>query len=139
MICLEKSPNELIIILGEEKALLWKQLRQQIEERYDMDLLWGNGGKRWDSELKFRRGGKTLCGLYAKENCFGFMVIFGKAEQSRFEATRSEYSEEVCRVFDEATVYYDGKWMMFTPEDASEFDDYKRLLSIKRKPNRKAE
>ena len=37
----------------------------------------------------------------------------------------------------EATVYRDGKWIMFELIDTSEFDDYMKLLAIKRKPNRK--
>ena len=34
-------------------------------------------------------------------------------------------------------VYRDGKWVMFEPTDTYEFDDYMKLLAIKRKPNRK--
>ena len=32
---------------------------------------------------------------------------------------------------------HDGKWLMFEPVDTSLFDDFIRLLGIKRKPNRK--
>ena len=39
--------------------------------------------------------------------------------------------------YDEAKTYHDGKWVMFEPTDTSEFDDYMKLLVIKRKPNRK--
>ena len=37
----------------------------------------------------------------------------------------------------EAKTYRDGKWVMFEPTDTSEFDDYMKLLAVKRKPNRK--
>ena len=47
------------------------------------------------------------------------------------------HSDTVCKRYDEATVYRDGKWIMFEPTDTSEFDDYMKLLAIKRKPNRK--
>ena len=43
----------------------------------------------------------------------------------------------LCRQYDEATTYRDGKWVMFEPTDTYEFDDYMKLLAIKRKPNRK--
>ena len=43
----------------------------------------------------------------------------------------------LCRRYDEAQTYRDGKWVMFEPTDTSEFDDYIKLLAIKRKPNRK--
>ena len=41
------------------------------------------GGKNWTYEYKYRRGGKTLCALYAREGCMGFMVIFGKEEKGK--------------------------------------------------------
>ncbi len=99
--------------------------------------LWGKGGKAWKYEYKYRRGGKTLCALYAKENKIGFMVILGKGERLKFETDRENYAEDVKRVYDETQTYHDGKWMMFEPKDTSLFDDFIRLLRIKRKPNRK--
>ena len=38
---------------------------------------------------------KTLCALYARENCIGFMIIFGKDEREKFEAERNNYSQQV--------------------------------------------
>ena len=46
-------------------------------------------------------------------------------------------SEAVCRQYDEAKTYHDGKWVMFEPTNTEDIDDYMKLLSIKRKPNRK--
>lgn len=33
--------------------------------------------------------------------------------------------------------YHDGKWVMFTPTGTAEFDDYMKLLAVKRKPDKK--
>ena len=102
-----------------------------------MDCLWDKGGKAWTYEYKYRRGGKTLCALYARENCVGFLMILGKAERLKFETERDKYTKEVQKKYDEAQTYHDGKWIMFEPVDTSLFDDFIRLLGIKRKPNRK--
>lgn len=102
-----------------------------------MERIWNNGGKAWKYEYKYRRGGKTLCALYAKENTIGFMIIFGKGEREKFEAAREEYSEIVQAFYDEATTYHDGKWVMFEMTDTSLFADLEKLLLIKRKPNKK--
>lgn len=102
-------------LVGKSLWEIWEKLCALIDEKYDMDCLWNNGGKAWTYEYKYRRGGKTLCALYAREN----------------------YSKEVQRIYDEAKTYYDGKWIMFEPIDTSLFDDFIRLLGIKRKPNRK--
>ena len=41
-------------------------------------------------------------------------------------------------IYDEAKTYHDGKWIMFESADTSMFDDFMKLLGIKRKPNRKS-
>ena len=59
---------------------VWNELCALVDAKYDMDCIWNKGGKAWTYEYKYRRGGKTLCALYARENCVGFMVILGKEE-----------------------------------------------------------
>ena len=65
------------------------------------------------------------------------MIIFGKDERAKFEAERNDYSQQVQQIYDESKTYRDGKWVMFEPTDTSMFQDFIKLLSIKRKPNKK--
>ena len=131
------AAEEMTALVGKPLYDVWTALCALIEEKYDMDRLWDKGGKAWKYEYKYRRGGKTLCALYARENCVGFMVILGKDERLKFEADRENYTEEVRSIYDKAQTYHDGKWLMFEPADASLFPDFIRLLNIKRRPNRK--
>ena len=129
--------EQITTLVGQPLYEIWDNLCSLIDEKYDMDHLWDKGGKAWTYEYKYRRGGKTLCALYARENCVGFMVILGKDERLKFEQDRKNYAKEVQRIYDETRSYHDGKWMMFEPVDTSLFDDFMRLLSLKKKPNRK--
>ena len=129
--------EELTALIGESLYDVWNELCALIDEQYDMDRLWDRGGKAWTYEYKYRRGGKTLCALYARENRMGFMVILGKDERLKFEADRENYSKEIQEIYDQTRTYHDGKWMMFEPVDTSLFHDFIKLLSIKRKPNKK--
>ena len=131
------TKEEIIALIGQPLFDVWTKLTDFIESRYDMDRLWNNGGKKWTYEYKYRRGGKSLCALYAKDNVFGFMIIFGKAEREKVEAIRSDLSPETQRIYDEATTYHDGKWVMFELTDTSLFSDMEKLLMIKQKPNKK--
>ena len=124
-------------LIGTDLYDVWNSLCQLIEKSYEMEQLWNRGGKAWTYEYKYRRGGKTLCALYARENCVGFMVILGKDERTKFEAGRNNYSELVQKIYDETKTYHDGKWLMFEPVDTSLFGDFMQILAIKRKPNRK--
>ena len=130
------SAEQMTALLGKDLYEIWVKLCVLIDEKYDMDRLWDRGGKAWTYEYKYRRGGKTLCALYAREDCVGFMVILGKDERLKFERDRYDYSDEVQKIYDETQTYHDGKWLMFKPADTSLFDDFTRLLRIKRRPNR---
>ena len=136
---LDIIPNdeEMIALVGNSLYDVWNKLCAVIDEKYDMDCSWNKGGKAWKYEYKYRRGGKTLCALYARENCVGFMVILGKDERLKFEAERDYCSKDIQKIYDETQTYHDGKWLMFEPINTDLFDDFIRLLSIKRKPNRK--
>ena len=136
---LDKIPTteEMTALLGKSLYEVWNNLCALIDEHYDMEHLWDRGGKAWKYEDKYRRGGKTLCALYARENCVGFMVVLGKDERLKFEADKENYSMAVQEIYDNTHTYHDGKWVMFEPTDTSLFGDFIRLLSIKRKPNKK--
>ncbi len=131
------TPEQLRSLVGRSLYDVWNKLCALIDEKYDMDRAWGKGGRAWTYEYKYRRGGKTLCALYAREKCVGFMIILGKDERLKFENDRQSYSEETQRIYDESPTYHDGKWMMFEPSDTSLFYDFIGLLRIKRRPNRK--
>lgn len=130
------TPETLEALTGKELYDLWTSLHQLIEQKYNMEQMWNHGGKKWTYEYKYRRGGKTLCALYAKEQMIGFMVILGKDERTKFESMREMFSNAAQKIYDETTTFHDGKWLMFELKDTSLFNDIERLLSIKRKPNR---
>lgn len=134
---LEMIPKaeEMMALVGDNLYKVWNKLRTLIEDKYDMDCLWNRGGKAWICECKYRKGGKTLCALYARENCIGFMIVLGKEERQKFETNKETYSKEVQEIYDNTHTYHDGKWIMFEPTDTSLFNDFVGLLSIKRKPN----
>lgn len=129
------SEKEIINLVGKPLYDIWLSLTESINAKYKTERLWSSGGKTWKYEYKYRRGGKTLCALYARENCIGFMIVFGQNERTKFEECRDSYLKETQKVYDEAKTYRDGKWIMFEPKDASLFEDFMKLLSIKRKPN----
>ena len=93
--------------LGKPLYDVWLSLCSVIDERYDMERSWNSGGKNWIYEYKYRRGGKTLCSLYARNNCVGFMIIFGKDERTKFEESRENFSAEVQKIYDESKTYHD--------------------------------
>lgn len=135
MAVLKQIPTneELELLIGAKAFTAWKNICAEIDALYKMDCEWNDGGKKWKYEYKYRRGGKTLCALYAGQNRFGFMIIFGKDEREKVEEIRESLSPQTLSTYDAATTYHDGKWVMF--DEKISICDMKTLLAIKRKPN----
>ena len=88
-------------------------------------------------ELKFRQGQKTILTVYTHEDRFTFLVIFGKKEREIFEAVKDEYPQWLLDYYENANTYHDGKWMFIDVRNLQELETVKKLILIKKKPNRK--
>ena len=125
-------------LVGSDKVNTFYDIVDEITKLYDMEQIWNKGGgKKWTYEYKFRKGGKTLCAFYFKDNTLGFMIIFGKEERTKIEEMRNEISPSILEIYDTAETFHDGKWVMFNITNNLIIEDLKKLLFIKRKPNRK--
>lgn len=129
--------EELERLVGIDKVNIFYDIVDAITSLYDMEQIWNNGGKNWTYEFKLRKSGKTLCAFYFKENALGFMIIFGKDERNKVEEIRNDLSSYIAETYDNAETFHDGKWVMFDINDCAFWEDLKKLLAIKRKPNKK--
>jgi len=87
--------------------------------------------------LKFCQGKKTILCIYLYEERYDFQIIFGKVEREKFEDVRNEFPKFIQDLYDEAQTYHDGKWMMITVKDIETLEAVKKMIIIKKKPNRK--
>ena len=132
-----ENKKELERLIGNAKVNIFYNFVDEITSLYDMDQTWNNGGKKWTYEYKFKKNGKTLCAFYFKEDVLGFMIIFGNDERLKVEEIRKGLSSDVLKTYNNAQIFHDGKWVMFNITDYSILEDLKKLLFIKRKPNKK--
>lgn len=135
---LDKIPSEkeLQDLLGQSAYSAWQTLVSFILQNYSMDTFWDSGRKAGIYEYKFRKSNKTLCALYAKEQSFGFMIIYGKAERETFEQDKERFSPQIQTIYDETRTYHDGKWIMIDILDDSLIDELKNMIFIKKKPKK---
>lgn len=100
--------------------------------RYRLDEI-GDG----KDELKFRQGQKTILTIYTHEDKFTFLLIFGKKERDAFEKVQNDYSQWIREYYDNAQTYHDGKWMYIDVTNLEQLEELKKLIQIKKRPNRK--
>ncbi|MDR2505350.1 MAG: DUF3788 domain-containing protein [Oscillospiraceae bacterium] len=133
-----KSHEEASSLLGDSISA-WETLVGYIRANYAMDEHWfeGKPDSNYRNELKFRRGGKTLVTLCAREGFFNVVIILGKAERAKFEEQQTAFSDSIRKLYADTETYHDGKWLLIGVQDSSVTEDIVHLLHIKRKPSRK--
>ncbi len=88
-------------------------------------------------ELKFKQGQKTILTVYTHDDKFTFLIIFGKKERECFEMQKNEFSTYIHDYYDNSKTYHDGKWMFIDVSTLEQLEEVKKLILIKKKPNRK--
>ena len=124
-------------LLSEETLSIWNKLTAAIDLLYDVDRLWDKGFGNWKVEYKYRRGGKTFCTFYAKEDVANLLIIYGKAEREKFEKIKDSLSKSMQDIYERTEVLHDGKWLWLPIDDKISIEDIITMLKIKRRPNRK--
>ena len=129
--------EQLPVLLPKEILSIWNRFTDAIDALYDMDRLWDKGFRDWKIEYKYRRGGKTLCTFYAKEDAAVILITYGKSEREKFEEIRASLSKSLQNLYDRTETLHDGKWLWIPLEDQLSTEDILTMLRIKRRPNRK--
>lgn len=87
--------------------------------------------------IKFRQGNKTILSIDIHDDYYNFQIIFGKAEREKFEVQRNEFPQSIVELYDKAHTYHDGKWMFICVDTVEALEAIKKMILIKKKPNRK--
>jgi len=124
-------------LLSKEALYMWNELTDTIDSLYDVERLWNKGFGEWKIEYKYRRGGKTLCTFYAKENSAVLLITYGKAEREKFEKIKESVSNQLQDIYDRTETLHDGKWLWIPLDNEIKVEDIVEMLKIKRRPNRK--
>ena len=129
--------EQLDALLSKEVLLVWNELTDAIDLLYDVDRLWNKGFGSWKVEYKYRRGGKTLCTFYAKEDTANLLITYGKMEREKFEGLKATISKPLQDIYEKTETLHDGKWLWIPLDDQINTEDIVQMLKIKRRPNRK--
>ncbi|HIU33334.1 MAG TPA: glycogen synthase GlgA [Candidatus Pullichristensenella excrementigallinarum] len=125
----------LVKLLGKDVAKKWDAITQCVEKNYDCESAFAPGGKNGVHECKFKKGGRSLATLYAKEGEFCVQIALGKAEREKFEAAQADFSEKLRQTYENAPAHRDGKMLTLSGMDTQE-GELLQILSLKRKPKK---
>jgi len=132
------SDREIGEWIGEEAYEYWKRVTHLIELNYPSIFTpeWLFGGKKHGWSLRYKKS-RSFCTFIPEKNRFALLIVFGAEERTQAEAILDRLSTRTKKVYDEATTYHDGKWVLLTINSSEVVEDVMKLLEIKRKPKKR--
>ena len=121
--------------LGKRAGAFWDRLTKMIERKYPGVFApeWLYGGRKHGWSLRYKKS-KSFCTLIPEKGCLKILIVFGAKERAGVETIKNTLSASIRKLYDKATTYHDGKWVVLTVDTDKILDDIEVLLTVKRKP-----
>ena len=87
--------------------------------------------------LRFRQGKKTIFSVNIHMDYYDVQIVLGKTERGKFDAMRQEFPEAIQELYDRQPILHDGKWLLIRVDCLEMLEVVKKLILIKKQPNRK--
>lgn len=81
--------------------------------------------------IKYKKGGKSLCTLYPMDGWFIALVVIGAKEEMSTELTIPTCTEYVRNLFEKTPFSCGGRWLMINVTDKDICNDVKKLVAIR--------
>ncbi len=116
---------------------LWGELTSWLEDSYrvrpQMAYSKCPGAPGWN--VKYRKGGKSLCTLYPMAGFFIALVVVGAKEESAVEAVSESLTPYVRDMYRGTPAASFGRWLMIRVTNRLVLDDVRDLIAIRVKPS----
>lgn len=112
---------------------LWDELCRHIEDTYRaaprMEHSVCSGAPGWN--VKYRKGGRSLCTLYPHSGFAVCLVVIGRREASETELLLSGLSREIQELYASANPVNGCRWLMIPLTSPQILSDIKKLIQIR--------
>lgn len=131
------SSEEIREYLGEAKSM-WDELTAYIEEAYQVkpQIAYSKCSAQPGWNVKYRKGGRSLCTLYPMRGYFITLVVIGAKEEEdvRIGVDAEVFTTYVKDLYDKTKYSAMGRWLMIEVKNKEVLYDIKSLLSIRVRP-----
>lgn len=115
---------------------LFDKFVNYMEETYQIKPIFEFSKCTWEYgwNIKFKKGSKTLCTLYSRENYFTLMVVIGNKEKTFFDEMIPTLNRDIVELYQETKEGNGQRWLMVDVEDDDErYADVKRIIELRNK------
>lgn len=117
---------------------LWLELKAHLEDTYHVPskMSYSKCAAQPGWNVKYQKGGKSLCTLYPMEDFFIALIVIGTKEEAEVEAalTLSVFTDEIQELYRRTAFSCGGRWLMIQVVNQAVLEDVKRLIAIRVKP-----
>ncbi len=116
---------------------LWNELCLWIEKTYApvrpvIEFSRCSMQQGWN--IKYRKGGRSLCTLYPENGYFTALVVIGEKEKLPFEISLPAMSQYTQTLYKNTKEGMGQKWLMFEVRERCIYEDVKACITMRRKP-----
>lgn len=115
---------------------LWENFCEFMRNTYNATIKFEFSKCNWEYgwNVKFKKGSKSLCTVYPRENYFTILIVIGKREKKLFEDMFSSFSSDIQKIYKETSEGNSQKWIMIDLENKDKkYEDVKKIIEIRNK------
>ncbi len=120
-------------ISGYVKSDVWNQLNAHLQQNYavkpKIEYSGCSGAPGWN--VKYKKGGRSLCTLYPDAGRFTCLVCIGARETVEAELLLPSCTEYTQNLYDSVKPLNGSRWLMIVVDAESILDDAKKLISTR--------
>lgn len=128
------SLTEIRDFIGSSKQL-WDELIEYIEKTYKTkpQISYSSCSAQPGWNIKYKKGGKSLCTLYPMEGYFIALVVVGSKEEDevRIGMETGLYTDYLKELYEKTVYMKIGRWLMIEIKEEEILEDIKKLLEIR--------
>lgn len=115
---------------------LWREMNEFLQRAYNIAPQTVYSGCSWQPgwNVKYKKGGKSLCTLYPMDGYFIALIVIGAREEAEAELLIPLCSEYTQRLYKETVSSAGGRWLMLSVTDEKILEDAKNLINIRVTP-----
>lgn len=113
---------------------LWDDFCTYMHQQYHAKPEFAFSKCSWEYgwNIKFKKGSKSLCIVYPRENFFVLMIVIGKKEKDCFEDALPSFCPEIRQIYEETKEGNGQRWLMIPIEDDDKvYADAKTILGFR--------
>jgi len=112
---------------------LWSELNSHLQQRYKVtpkiEYSKCAAARGWN--VKYQKGGRSLCTLYPMQGFFIALVVIGNREMTEAELFMPCCCEYTQNLFQKVQFSCGGKWLMMQIDSQEVLEDVKNLIAIR--------